>query len=227
MAIRFHFEPELLPISLEPHLAWTLVIDTSAGMAGSPINEVNRLLAEFQSALKQDACATGCFEISVITFADSVKTESDFVPAIEFTTPTLTTSGASSMNKAINTALDALEARNAVYRFHQVRHHRPWLFLFTNAAATDSHLENSTKARLQQAIQDNKVFYLPIGVGENADIAKLLSYYPEDAAFRVVLNPDTCNFNEAFSFFHKSMSFNEPGTEISVPQLPDWFRIEI
>lgn len=227
MPIRFHFDPELLSTPPKPRLACTLVIDTSAGLAGTPMNEVNRLLAELQSALKQQAYTPACVEISVITFADSVKTDSDFTPAFEFVPPTLTASGASSMNEAINTALDALEARNAVYRFHQTRIRRPWLFLFTNAAATDSHLENSTKARLQQAIQDHKVLYLPIGVGENADITKLRSYYPEDASSPVVLNSHTCDFDEAFAFGYARTSFPEPEITLPIPPPPPLCHIDI
>ncbi len=227
MSIPFH-EDQIPPINPgECHVACTVVVDTSVGMSGAPIEALNRGLAEFGNALAQNFPIQGRADVTIISFNSSVKTELGFRPATEYEAPTLAAGGLSAMNEAINTALDALEARKTQYRETGILYHRPLLFLLSGSTPTDSHLESSTRARLQKAIKENKVFYLPIGIGENADSAKLQSYYPEDVAYRVVLNSDTCDFNEVFSFSPMPISFIEPKTEISIPQLPDWFRIEL
>ena len=97
----------------EYHVACALVVDNSSSMFGAPINELNCGLVEFGNALAQDSLAQGRTEVTVISFNSSVNTEMSFRPAAQYEAPSLNASGSTSLNAAINTALDALEARKA------------------------------------------------------------------------------------------------------------------
>ena len=107
---------------------------------------------------------------------------------------------------AIDAALDAIEARKAEYRAQGISYYRPWLFVLTDGAPTDTHREGATMQRLQQAIENKKVTYLPMGIGEYADTAKLQQYYPSSAKAKPVLKADAKNFKEAVVWLSASIS---------------------
>jgi uncharacterized protein YegL len=216
----------------EFHIACMLLVDTSGSMSGNPIAELNQGLVEFGDALKQDSLALGRAEVSVIAFNSSVDTEVGFRPASDYEAPVLRANGLTSMNEAIEAGLDALEARKAEYRANGIRYYRPWLFLLTDGAPTDGAKESSAKARLRSAIQNKKVVYMPMGIGTGADIAKLQSYYPEDATARPVLKASASNFKEAFVWLSASIaevSHSNPDavTEVQTPPTPSCITIGI
>ena len=216
----------------ECHFACAMVVDTSASMEGVPIDMLNRKLVEFGDMLEQDPLAQGRTEVTVISFNSSVNTEMSFRPATEYEAPTLSAGGLSTMNEAINIALDALEARRAEYRANGISYYRPWLSLLTDGVPTDSQLESSTRTRLQKAIKEKKVVYLPIGISEQTDIAKLQSYYPDNAIARPVLKVNAFNFQEVFKWADPCMigvTHSDPmtTTEIQTPPLPTDFTIAL
>lgn len=232
MPLQFSQDP--LPITNfgERHVACVLLVDTSGSMSGTPISELNKGLVEFGDALQNDSLAQGRAEVCVISFNSSVQTEMSFRPAADYEAPTLSASGLTSMNEAIEAGLDALEARKADYRANGVNYYRPWLFLLTDGAPTDTNMESSAKARLQNAIKNKKVVYMPMGIGGGADIAKLQSYYPADAAARPVLQASSSDFKEAFTWLSASIaevSHSDPNntSEIQTPPTPSCITIGI
>lgn len=232
MPLQFSQDP--LPITNfgERHVAAVLLVDTSGSMSDDPIAELNQGLIDFGDALQNDSLALGRAEVCIISFNSSVQTEMSFRPASEYEAPSLTASGLTSMNAAIEAGLDALEARKAEYRANGVSYYRPWMFLLTDGAPTDTNMESSAKSRLQQAIQNKKVVYMPMGIGPHADVEKLQSYYPDDAAARPVLKASASNFKEAFTWLSASIaevSHSDPNnaTEIQTPPTPSCITIGI
>ena len=190
----------------ERHVPVVLAVDKSGSMYGAPIAELNQGLVEFGNALQEDALALGRAEVTIISFDSSVQTEVGFRPATEYQAPQLEADGGTSLNEAIDAALDAIEARKAEYRAQGISYYRPWLFVLTDGAPTDTHREGATMQRLQQAIENKKVTYLPMGIGEYADTAKLQQYYPSSAKAKPVLKADAKNFKEAFVWLSASIS---------------------
>ena len=64
----------------ECHVAAVLLVDTSASMSGKSIEELNRGLQEFYTALQQDPLALGRADVSIISFGSTVKIEMGFRP---------------------------------------------------------------------------------------------------------------------------------------------------
>lgn len=229
-----HFAQDPLPITNfgERHVAAVLLVDTSSSMSGTPISELNQGLVEFGNALQADSLAQGRAEVCIISFNSSVQTEMSFRPAVDYEAPVLIASGLTSMNEAIEAGLDALESRKAEYRANGVNYYRPWLFLLTDGAPTDGGKESSARSRLQNAIKNKKVVYMPMGIGSGADISKLQSYYPDDAVARPVLKANASNFKEAFTWLSASIaevSHSDPNVanEIQTPPTPSCITIGI
>lgn len=209
----------------ERHVAVVILVDISGSMSGKPIEELNRGLIEFRKALEEDSLAMGRADVSIISFNSNVQTEMGFRPAAEYEAPELTASGGTSLNGAVITGLDAIESRKAEYKAAGTDYYRPWVFLLTDGAPTDTGLEAEAKSRLRSAIENKKVVFMPMAIGANADTRMLQSYYPENAATKPVLRADANNFKEAFVWLSKSIgvvSQSDPtvSDQVNLPPTP-------
>lgn len=216
----------------ERHVPAILLVDKSGSMAGAPINELNQGLIEFGTALEADPLALGRAEVCVISFNSDAQTEVGFRPASEYNAPTLNAGGGTSLNKAIELALDTLEERKNLYRSQGVQWYRPWLFVLTDGEATDTECEAGAISRLQAAIEGKKVVYMPMAVGPYANKQKLQAYYPASAASKPVLTANASNFKEAFVWVSNSIGVvanSDPRTrsEVTLPPLPHTLTIGI
>lgn len=225
--MRISFTNDPLPVTNhgERHIPAVLVVDCSGSMSGEPINELNRGLTEFGNALKEDPLALGRAEICVISFNNFVHTEMSFRPAANYEAPVLSAGGGTSLNEAIEAALDAIDERKKEYRKQGIAYYRPWLFVLTDGQPTDIRRESAAKKKLQSAISDKKVVYIPMGIGANANRKKLQEYYPSDAASRPVLTANANNFKEAFVWLSNSIgvvSHSDPtvSEEVALPSTP-------
>lgn len=225
MPVQFTKDP--LPVTNrgERHIPAVLLVDTSGSMSGEPIAELNRGLVAFGDALQEDTLALGRAEVSVISFNSTVQTEMGFRPASEYEAPVLQANGLTSFNEAIQIGLDAIEARKQEYRNQGVSYYRPWLFVLTDGAPTDTSLESATMDKLQNAIRNKKVTYMPMAIGKGADENKLRAYYPPELQAKPVLKADATNFKEAFVWLSASISVisqSDPNTasEVNLPPTP-------
>ena len=226
-------QEDLLPVANqgERHIPAVLLVDISGSMAGASIDELNQGLIEFGQALQEDSLALGRAEVSVISFNSEVKTEVGFRPATDYQAPRLAANGLTSLNEAIIEALNAIEERKAQYKEQGVSYYRPWLFVLTDGAPTDTNRESEARNRLQQAIRDKKVVYMPMGIG-NADKTKLQSYYPEETKSKIVLQANAVNFREAFIWLSNSIavvSNSDPtvSDSIELPETPSVITVGI
>ncbi len=232
MPVQFTTDPLPITNQGERHVPAVILVDISGSMGGIPINELNQGLIEFGTALHEDSLALGRAEVCIISFNSSVQTEMSFRPAADYEAPVLSASGLTSMNEAIEAALDAIESRKAEYRAQGVSYYRPWLFLLTDGAPTDNEKEHSARTRLQNAISNKKVVYMPMGIGEHADTGKLQSYYPNDAQTRPVLKASAQNFKEAFVWLSQSLgvvSQSDPNVsdQVQLPPTPSIITVGI
>lgn len=233
MPLQFTEDPLPIINEGERHVAAVVACDTSGSTTGAPNKEMNQGLVDLGTALREDSLALGRAELSIISFNSAVNTEMSFRPATQYEAPKLSANGLTAMNEAINASLDALEARKEEYKNQGISYYRPWMFLLTDGAPTDTELEAQTKERLRNAIRNRKVVYMPMGIG-NADIEKLREYYPEELEpeKKIVLKADAEHFKEAFCWLSQSLSVvshSNPGVTDSVqlPPLPSSVGISI
>src|SRR6266436_5720953 len=114
-----------------------LVLDNSGSMGGAPIRQLNDGLQLFRDELFADSLAAKRVEIAIVTFGP-VNVETQFTTVQNFYAPTLSVASDTPMGAAIEKAIELLAERKSAYKAAKVGYYRPWIFLITDGAPTDS-----------------------------------------------------------------------------------------
>jgi uncharacterized protein YegL len=194
----------------EPRCPCILLLDTSQSMRGNPIAELNDGLVTYKDELAADSLAAKRVEVAIVTFGP-VQTAQDFTTAEQFVPPHLETTGDTPMGAAIEQALDMLAVRKKSYRDNGIAFYRPWLFLITDGAPTDSW--QSAAARVKEGEASKALAFFSVGVeGANFDILKQIST-------REPLKLKGLRFRDLFQWLsnsQKSVSRSVPGTQVPI-----------
>jgi uncharacterized protein YegL len=151
----------------EPRCPCLLLLDTSHSMQGRPISELNQGLVAFKDELATDALAMKRVELAVMTFGP-VTMVSDFQTPDSYYPQPLTTTGDTPMGTAIEQGVEMIRQRKDAYRANGISYYRPWVFLITDGAPTDSY---ARAAQLVREGEASKAFFFAVGVeGANMDI---------------------------------------------------------
>ena len=161
----------------EPRCPCVLLVDVSSSMYGPPINELNSGIATFAQELKADQLASLRTEVAIVTFGSGAEMVQDFVTADQFQPPTLSANGTTMMSAGINLALDKIEERKQMYRDNGIDYYRPWLFLLTDGAPSETQeVVNAASQRLHDAENEKRVAAFSVGVeGANMDLLTEIS----------------------------------------------------
>ncbi len=198
----------------DPRCACVLLLDTSASMAGEPINALNASLRAFQEDLQEDPLARRRVEVSVVTFGSGgVKKVQDFVPAGEFIAPVLEAAGSTPMGEAMNLALDMVRDRKIDYKKNGIAYYQPWIFMMTDGAPNPGSPWKEAAERAQAEISAKGLVFFAVGVAD-ADSRVLCQITPR------TLMLDGMKFRELFIWLSQSqkrVSGSKPGEQTALP----------
>lgn len=219
MSEQIVFETNDFASNPEPRCPCVLLLDVSGSMTGRPLDELNVGLTTFRNELLADALAMKRVEVGIVTFGPA-KVEALFTSASTFYPPTLQAQGDTPMGSAITQALNMVEDRKREYRSNGISYYRPWVFLITDGAPTDSWQAAAEAVREGEA--SKKFAFFAIGVkGANIDILRQISV-------REPLSLDGLKFRELFSWLSsslRSVSRSTPGTEVTLESPKGWASV--
>lgn len=219
MSDQIIFETNDFASNPEPRCPCVLLLDVSGSMNGRPIDELNAGLTRFREELSMDNLAMKRVEVGIVTFGP-VRVEIPWTSASTFYPPTLQAQGDTPMGAAIMQGLNILEDRKREYRTNGIAVFRPWVFLITDGAPTDSW--QTAAAAVREGEASKKFSFFTVGVqGANMDILRQISV-------REPLLLKGLMFGELFSWLSnslRSVSRSTPGTEVQLEAPKGWASV--
>ena len=185
-----------------------LVLDTSGSMRGDAIRQLNDGLQAFIEEVRSDSLAAKRVELAVVTFGPAQLIQ-PFATIEQFAFRELSASGGTPMGEAVNLALRTLAERKATYRANGVGYYRPWVFLITDGAPTDS--ITSAAAAVREGEATKSFSFYAVGV-EDADLAQL-----RRLSVKEPLKLRGLSFRDLFKWLSASLSAvsqSQPGDQV-------------
>ena len=204
-----------------------LMLDVSGSMNGLKIQTVNRALVKFGEIIKEDAVTRLRADVAVIEFDHEARVAQDFTNGADFEPPKLTVKGGTNYSKAVNLALDIIEARKESYREGGVSYYRGLAYFLTDGYPehdNDADLAGAA-ARLAEAEQNRSIAFFCFGIGSPdlpADMSKLAELAPRQPVELTNME----QLEGSIQWLSRSVaavSQSQPGDSIRLPE-PDYLE---
>ncbi|MEO1074465.1 MAG: hypothetical protein AAFX41_00705 [Bacteroidota bacterium] len=222
--------PELDAVALatdtgaNKRLPCAILADASSSMA-KDIGALNAGLAALHADLCSHPIAAEVVELMVIRFGGDARVVQDFATPGSTAPPTLRAGGGTPMGRAVEMAVERVQARAKALREQGIDVLVPWVFLITDGCPTDNISRARTLVSRSAAGHNERRRALNLfAVGtETADFAMLKQLSPVNPP----LHLQGCDFKALFDFVSQSLTLasgSQPGQAVQ-PQLPQQITI--
>jgi uncharacterized protein YegL len=208
----------------EPRCPSLLILDVSYSMRGTPVAQLQAGVEAYRDSLYADALARKRVEIAILNFGGKVELLNAFCTVDNFTVPTLVASGDTPMGQAVVEGLDLLASQKTVYKQNGISYFRPWVFLITDGAPTDTqtHFWTEAKQRVREGESARSFSFFAVGV-EGADMNRL-----SELCVREPLKLQGLEFRRMFEWLSASqqaVSRSTPGEIVKLEPPSGWAEI--
>lgn len=214
------------PENYEQKCLCVLVLDVSGSMAGSPIDQLNQGLKDFQKELQNDFVAAQRIEVAIVTFGSTVDTVVQPKLSSDFEMPTLKTSGSTKLVDGVRMAINIVDERKNWYKSTGQTYYRPWVMLITDGEPDSDQDVVGLSNEIQNKVNSKGFSFYAVGV-EGYNHSKLLK----------ICHPSTpplplkgLAFNELFKWLSASISLvskSVEGQQLQLPPAGGWAQIQV
>ena len=203
----------------QPRCPVVLLLDCSSSMAGPPIEELDRGVAQFYRELKADPIASRSVEVCVIPFGEQVCVSLPFKTVAETSVQgrvRLDASGRTPMGAAVRLGLGEIAQRRNFYRSIGVSAYKPWMVLLTDGQPNDDWQSAAMLVR-EMAIR-GELMMVGVGIGSEVDMLTLARFVPPDPGPYRLAGLQFANF---FRWLSDSLRVVSSGSTIVQRALPN------
>ena len=141
----------------EARCSIALILDVSESMLGAKIDTVNQALGKFCDIIREDPVTALRADVAVIEFDHEARVVQDFTNGTDFESPVLSVKGGTNYSKAVNLALDIIEARKQSYRDGGIAYYRSLAYFLTDGIPVhDNDADLVQAARRLVTMEENR-----------------------------------------------------------------------
>ena len=149
------------------------ILDVSGSMVGAPINELNKGLQAFKSAIQNDSTAAARLDVAVVSFDSETRVEHDFgLINNDYQMPVLESRGSTAMVDAVRMGLQLIDGRKKWYKSSGQTYYRPYVILITDGYPDPNQDIEGLAAEIKKGTTNKAYNFWPIAV-EGADTSVL------------------------------------------------------
>ena len=124
-------------VNYEQKSLCVLLLDVSSSMSGDKIQSLQQGIETFHKEISDDPTTQNRLEIAIITYGSEVTIIQQPSLVDNFKMPILKPMGSTSMGKAIDEAIELVEARKSWYILTGQPYYRPWIIYMKDWVPTD------------------------------------------------------------------------------------------
>lgn len=156
----------------KPKRLLVLVLDKSASMDFSGMQEINNCLQDFVEDAKFDNRKFSSVEFTVIAFNQKIDTIVDVSNILNVEWQPITTEGCSDIILGIKGGINSVKNRVDYYKAMGYEYYKPWLVLITDEENQQNVNIHALSEQIRQDVRNEIYEFLPVGVG-NVSMALL------------------------------------------------------
>ena len=199
-----------------------LILDVSFSMKGHKLDTVKHALSKFRDIIREDPVTALRADVAVIDFAGTARVVQDFTNGTDFEPPDLKLRGYTNFSKAINLALDIIEARKHSYRDGGIAYYRSLAYFLTDGEPEHDNRRDLDRAavRLVEMEENRSIAFFAFAISDGRNradmkaLAKLSPRQPVELTNMEQLDGSIQWLSRSVA----AVSQSQPGENIRLPQ---------